>query len=165
MRTPSLLIGAAVLVVALPGSAATLSVAFVQPERYADASYSSSFASDSDRLAVQRDIEQHLQQLAERSLAASESLKIEVLDIDLAGEFEPLRSGAGADVRVLRDITWPRIKLHYTLTDHALPVASADVQLSDLSYLSSINRYGSGDRLRYEKAMLDDWFNKRIVRR
>ena len=165
MRTPFLLFGATVLALALPASAASLSVTFVQPERYADAGYSSAFANERDRAEVQREIAQHLQSLAERGLPASATLKIEVLDIDLAGEFEPLRFGNGFDVRVLRDITWPRITLHYTLTDPALPVASADVQLSNMSYLSSINRYGSGDRLRYEKAMLDEWFNKRIIQR
>ena len=44
-------------------------------------------------------------------------------------------------------------------------VAGAEEQLADMNFLTSINRYSSADRLRYEKAMLDDWFERRIVKR
>lgn len=142
-----------------------LTVTYVQPERYADAGYSRSFASERDRAEVQRDIEQHLQRLAERSLPAGDALRIDVLDIDLAGHFEPWRFQGSSDVRIVRDITWPRIKLRYALTRGGHATASAEEQLADLNYLMSINRYSSSDRLRYEKAMLDDWFEKRIVKR
>lgn len=141
-----------------------LTVAFIGPETYADASYSRSFASEKDRAEVQRDIEQHLLRLAERSLPAGDALKIEVLDIDLAGRFEPFSFRTGSDVRIVRDITWPRMKLRYTLTRGGEVVLSEEAQLADLNYLMSTNRYSSSDRLRYEKAMLDDWFDKTIVR-
>jgi hypothetical protein len=44
-------------------------------------------------------------------------------------------------------------------------VASAEELVSDMHYLMTSNRYMTGDRLRYEKAMLDDWFDRRFVRR
>ena len=47
----------------------------------------------------------------------------------------------------------------------AFEVASAEEHLSEMSFLTSSNRYASGDRLRYENAMLDDWFEKRIQKR
>ena len=97
-------------------AATDLSVTFVNPEKYTDASYSSMFANASDRADVQRDIEQHLQTLGERYLAPGDALKIDVLDIDLAGRVEPLRSRVGNDVRVIRDIAWPRMTVRYTLT-------------------------------------------------
>ena len=142
-----------------------LTVVFVHPENYSDASYSSMFANAQDRADVQRDIAQHLQSLAERTLPPGDSLKIEVLDIDLAGRVEPFRSSIGNDVRVIRDINWPRIELRYTLShgDQAMPIR--EERLSDLDYLSSFNRHSSGDRLRYEKAMLDRWFDRRFGKR
>ena len=51
-----------------------LSVLFVHPEDYSDASYSSAFANAQDRADVQRDIEQHLQRLAQRTLPPGDSL-------------------------------------------------------------------------------------------
>ena len=34
-----------------------------------------------------------------------------------------------------------------------------------MNYLASFNRYARSDRLRYEKAMLDAWFDRRIAGR
>ena len=161
----STFLGAALLAVAVPAHAVNVSIAFAQPGTYADAGYSRALPSARERAESQRDIAQHLQRLAEHSLAGDESLAIEVLDIDLAGRFEPLRTSSGANVRIVRDITWPRIKLRYTLTRSDQLVVSAEEELSDMNYLASVNRYWSADRLRYEKAMLDDWFEKRIGKR
>ncbi len=147
---------------AAPASAADLAVAFVHPETYTDAAYSHSLASERDRAEVQRDIEQHLQRLAERSLPAGDALRIEVLDIDLAGHFEPFRF-RGADVRIVRDISAPRIKLRYTLSRGGQVLAQAEERLTDLGFLMGFNRYPASDRLRYEKAMLDEWFDKRFA--
>jgi hypothetical protein len=156
--------GVALIAMAVPATAADMSVAFVQPEKYTDAGYSHSFATERYRTEIQRGIEQHLQRLAERGLPASDTLKIEVLDIDVAGRFEPWRRLA-SDVRIVSDISWPRIKLRYALTRGDELVAGAEEQIADLNYLVSVNRYPEGDRLRYEKAMLDDWFEKRIAKR
>ena len=146
-------------------AAPNLSVTFVEPEKYTDAAYSHSLAGERERGEVQRDIERHLQALAQRNLQPGETLKIEILDIDLAGQFEVSRRRLGSDVRVVRDSTWPRIKLRYTLTKGTQVTASREEQITDKNYLTSINRYASGDRLRYEKAMLDEWFDKRVAKR
>jgi hypothetical protein len=148
-----------------PSMAAGLSVTFVAPDKYVDAAPSGWHGSDKERAQVQRDIEQHLQQLAERHLAPADTLKIEVLDIDLAGRSEPFRLSSGADVRILRGVTWPSMTLRYTLSQGERVVASAEERVSDLNYLRPISRYSGSDRLRYEKTMLDDWFDKRIVER
>jgi hypothetical protein len=37
------------------------------------------------------------------------------------------------------------------------------VQLSDMNYLYHLTRYSDGDALRYEKQMIDDWFEKDIA--
>lgn len=163
-KLPSLL-GAGLLTAASLASAANVSVTFVQPEKFTDAAYSRSFPSERDRAEVERDIERHLQRLAERRLPAGDALAIEVLDIDLAGHFEPLRFRHGADVRVVRDITSPRIKLRYKLTRGDQVLASGEDHLSDMNFMQAGNRYSSDDRLRYEKALLDDWFEQRIGKR
>lgn len=140
-------------------AAQNLSVSFVHPENYTDASYSRLYGGERDRQSVQQAIEQHLHQLAERHLPPDRTLRIEVLDIDLAGHFEPWRHRA-ADVRILRDITWPSMRLRYTLSENDQVLASTEERLADMHYLGSYNTYASNDRLRYEKAMLDRWFEK-----
>lgn len=145
-------------------SAANVSVAFVEPSKFTDAGYSRAFATDKDRLEVQREIEQHLRRLGERHLAPNDSLDVEVLDIDLAGHFEPFRF-RGNEVRIVRDVTWPRMKLRYTLTRDGRVIASAEEHVSNMNHFVSGHRYSSADRLRYEKTMLDDWFERRVIKR
>jgi hypothetical protein len=140
-----------------------VSITFVHPERYFDAAYARAVAGELERAEVQHDIEQHLLQLAERGLRPGESLRIEVLEIDLAGQFEPFRFAPGSDLRVFRDVSWPRLRLRYTITHGDGAGESREEQLADMNYLASFNRYAKSDRLRYEKAMLDAWFDKRIA--
>ncbi len=150
------LVSAAAL--AAPGG--QVSVAFVQPEQYTDVGYRSAVAADDDRAEVLQALEAHLVRLGER-LPADRSLKVEVLDVDLAGSFEPWRT-RGEEVRIVRAISWPKIRLRYTLSQGGRVLAEAEEQLSDMNYLRSHNRYGPNDRLRYEKVMLDDWFRRSI---
>lgn len=153
---------AGLLALALPASAANLSVAFVRPERYTDAGYASALASERERGELQREIEQHLQRLAERSLPASDALMIEVLDIGPLGAIslpQQLRRAGRARGHP------SRIKLRYTLRRGDQVIASAEEHLSDMNFLMPRMRYASGDRLRYEKAMLDDWFQREISHR
>ncbi|HSV60356.1 MAG TPA: DUF3016 domain-containing protein [Variovorax sp.] len=111
---------------------------------------------------MQRDIERHFQRLAERGLPAGDTLAIEVLDIDLAGWFEPFTFRSAPNVRIVRDVTWPRIKLRYALTRGDQLLAGGAEQLIDQNYLMVSNRYFVGDRLRYGKAMLDTWFERLV---
>ncbi|MNQ33116.1 hypothetical protein D3C85_465380 [compost metagenome] len=90
-----------------------------------------------------------------------QSLKVEILDIDLAGRYESWRVDF-RDVRFMREVTWPRIRLHYSLERDGKTLVSRDATLIDQSYLQHANYYFSNDRLRYEKTMLDDWFRWNI---
>ncbi len=158
----SLALAAALAAGASAASAANLTVVFVHPENFRDAAYSRAFPNDRDRAEVMRDVQEHLQRLADRHLGPGDALRIEVLDIDLAGEFNPLRR-SGQDVRVLTDVTWPRMKLRYTLSRDAQVIASGEERISDMEYLVLARRTSSSDRFVYERRMLDDWFARRIV--
>lgn len=157
------LLAACAAITATSAAAGTASVAFIAPEKYTDASYAHPVANESDRAQVLRDLEQHLQRLATKGLAPTDTLRVEVLDIDLAGHFPPMGPGGGSEVRVVTDITGPRIKLRYSLVrDGSATVSGGEDMLSDLNFMLPSNRYSSGDRLRYEKALLDRWFEKRF---
>ncbi len=156
------LLGAGLLVITGVASAATVSVTFVQPEKFTDAGHSRGMATARDLAELQQDLQQHLQRLADRKLAASDTLQVEVLDIDLAGDFSPHRLARMSDVRVVRDIASPRMTLRYTAKLGDRVVKGAEEQVSDMNFLWGHNRYSSGDRLRYEKPMLDKWFETRF---
>jgi hypothetical protein len=96
-------------------------------------------------------------------LPAGQVLKVDVLDIDLAGEEFP--HVAVQDVRVLKgQADWPRMHLRYSIEQDGKVVASGDSQLSDPGYLMGSNRY-SQEAYGYEKQMLDEWFRKEVLKR
>ena len=103
----------------------------------------------------------HLQLLAQSHLADNQVLHIRITDVDLAGEIE--YTHRVPEVRVLRNITSPRIDLRYQLQTADQSQPESEVSLRDFSYLARINRYSEGDPLRYEKQMLDEWFLKSFV--
>lgn len=139
-------------------AAGTASVAFVQAENFSDAGHERALPVPRDRARVQQALARHLERLAADRLPADASIAIEVLDIDLAGQFEPLRNGA--EVRVIRDVTGPRMRLRYVLTQGGRVVDAGEQWVTDIDFLTNWNPYPAADPLRYEKAMLDGWFTK-----
>lgn len=139
---------------------AGVSVSFVDPGHYTDASlYGRDGAAG--RVPAEREIAQTLTRLGERYLRPSQTLAIWITDIDLAGRFEPWRPLA-VDVRFMREITWPRIKLRYVLTEPGEPPRSGDETVRDQTYLMHPAIH-TGETMPYEKAMLADWFRARFA--
>lgn len=143
-------------------AAGGLEIRFVNPERYTDASLRTYHGADE---RVLRAVERHLQALAGRCLAPGETLAIQVLDIDLAGRQQwSRRSGAG-DMRVMREIDWPRMELAYALRGGDGEVASGHERLSDMEYLmNSAHVRGDSSPIPYERIMLTKWFEQRFCR-
>ena len=100
----------------------------------------------------------HLKLLARQHLADNQVLHVRVTDVDLAGEMEYMHRVP--EIRVLRDISSPRIDLRYRLQTGDQTLPESEASLRDFSYLARINRYPEGDPLRYEKQMLDEWFQR-----
>ena len=146
---------------AVVAQAASVEVHFVQVDQYADAG-----RDVRSREEVQQGLGQHLKRLG-ATLPNSQLLAIDVLDIDLAGEIRPLHR-VWPDIRVMRGgADWPRITLRYTLRDGSALLTSGEERLSDMNYLvaGAYRGYDQGEALRYEKRMLDRWFNERFGKR
>lgn len=145
---------AALALLASTAAWAGTEVRFDKPERFTDLPFD-----QREREQVLKDLSQHFEKLGE-SLKPEQTLKIAVTDVDLAGREEPRMHGANA-LRVLNGrADWPRMSLHYVLEQDGKVISSGNADLSDMSYMSRINRYAGDTRLRYEKLMIDDWFAK-----
>ena len=139
-------------------AAGTAQVSYVQPERFADAG-----DAYRDQEGNLRTLSRHLEALAGRHLGDGQTLRIEVLDVDLAGEVRPVRR-LHQDVRVLKgSVDWPRIKLRYTLETAGQAPRQGEMTVADLAYLQRVNRYPDNESLRYEKRMLDEWFSEQFA--
>jgi hypothetical protein len=105
---------------------------------------------------------QHLNRLSEQ-LPAGQVLKVEFLDIDLAGDVFP--RVAVRDIRILKgQADWPRMHFRYSIEQDGQVIRSGESKLSDPNYQMSINRYNQ-DLYGHEKQMLDDWFRKDVLQR
>ena len=155
---------AAMLIIAAFAScpaSASVNVRFVDPERFTDAGSNGFRSADAGVLA---EIKTHLQRLGGRFLAPGQNLTIDILDIDRAGMDEPWRGGSMGDVRIMRGVTPPRIKLRYVLNEKGKRARSGEETLTDLNYQMNPSARFGGDRLVYEKALLDDWFRRMFPR-
>jgi hypothetical protein len=65
--------------------------------------------------------------------------------------------------RIMRESTWPKIRLRYELTQNRRVISAGDELVSEQMYLGSLGMASSSDPLRYEKNMLDDWFRKKFA--
>lgn len=159
MRRVRVLLAATAAVVAVAGSAqAAVTVSFPQAETYTDAG---PWPRRVDQPVIDG-LRRHFERLGERYLGAGRDLAVDVLDVDLAGRYEPWLGPNWHGVRVLRDGDWPRVKLRYTLTEQGRTLDSGEDLVSDQSYLWTAPPGDAGDPLRYEKRMLGDWFKARF---
>jgi hypothetical protein len=138
-------------------TAGTVEVRFIEPDKFADARDGVHSRED-----VLKTLEERLKQLGAKKLPASQTLQVEVLDIDLAGDAFP--RVALRDTRVLRGrADWPRMHLRYTLREGDKVIKSGEDRIADMNYLMGSLRASQDSPLPYEKRMLDNWFDERIV--
>src|ERR1035437_6620117 len=130
---------------------AQVDVSYIKPADFVD--LKSTWLTQENLLAT---LTTHLQKLGQKYRSEGQGMQIEITDIDLAGSIEYPHNGDA--VRVMREVTPPRITLRWHLlsADKNLPMQT--VSLIDMNYMGRINEYAEGDPLRYEKQMLDDWF-------
>jgi hypothetical protein len=138
-------------------TAGTVEVRFIEPDKFADARDGVHSRED-----VLKTLEERLNQLGGKKLPPSQTLQIEVLDIDLAGDAFP--RVALRDTRVLRGrADWPRMHLRYTLREGDKVIKSGEDRIADMNYLTGTLRVNQDAPFPYEKRMLDNWFDERIV--
>ncbi len=133
---------------------ADATVTYIEPDKFIDMPLS-----PVDRERILKDLSEHIAQLG-KQLPAGQDVKIDVTDLDLAGRIEHGRR-TGNEIRVLRgSADWPRMHVRYTLTQDGKVINSGEADLASMNYLHDMSWYGSGESLRHEKQMIDEWFSK-----
>jgi len=157
MKTIRQLALGGLLALAAGAASADVTVNYIQPERFSDLPFTTW-----EREAVLKDLSTYFAKLGAQ-LAPGQNLRIDVLDVDLAGREYP---GRGArDLRIVKTIDWPRIDLRYALEQNGQVLRSGEAQLRDMSFMNRIGRVNETDSLRFEKRMIDDWFHSSIMPR
>lgn len=135
-------------------------VVFFEPEKFTDIRERAVGNPDPAKSEILQELRAHLTKEANRYLAQGQVLSVKIMDVDLAGEFEPWRGPQWNDVRVVKDLYMPRIKLAFKLVGaDGQVIKEGDRDLRDFAFMMklSINR---DDPRRYEKELLDDWLRQ-----
>lgn len=141
---------------AVPAAAGVAEVRFVDSDRYADIG-----RTVAERQRAMDALRAHFDTLAQR-LPEGQTLKVDVLDVDLAGEQRFTRHAN--DLRILKGrADWPRIRMHYEVLAQGKAVKSGDADIADMSYLDFSARLPDTGPLAYERRLLDEWFAKQVL--
>ncbi|MBL4910873.1 MAG: DUF3016 domain-containing protein [Alteromonadaceae bacterium] len=137
--------------------AAKTEIKWTNPEKYRDIR-----AGDENRKAYKERVfstfEKHFAKLAEK-LPAEQTLKIEITDVDLAGD---VNIGSVVNrIRIVTDLYFPSMKFSYQLINADKSVVkSADVSLKDMGFMYVNNFRYRNQSFSYDKKMIADWFKK-----
>ena len=148
---------AVIAMIALTAGAASaaVTVTYVNTEKMTDVP-----RFETDRKSMEINLREFFEELATK-LPAGQDLKVEILDIDLAGDVfprVPIR-----DVRVTKgSYDFPRIHLRYSIEQHGKVLRSGERELADRNYQLNVNSYRN-EMYNYEKQMLSEWFKKDVL--
>jgi hypothetical protein len=149
--------GLAAILVTLSASALAAGRAEVS---YADAAHFADAGIGPEIDRTQAVLTAHLNRLAAK-LPDGQVLKVEVRDIDLAGEMDSL---AFDRVRMLGRLPdGPRLTLSFEVRDGERVLASGQDVLSDQGYLYRSIGVRQGAPLEHERRLLDTWFGERVA--
>jgi hypothetical protein len=139
--------------------ASPVEVTFENPAEFTD--FTQSYSSkDYGQDGLMAEFREFLQNRAASRLAPGQRLLISFKDIDLAGDFEPWRGVRADDIRIVKDIYVPRMKLDFRLVNADGTVAAeGHRELSNLGFMTAI-AFPQSDSLRWDKDMLNDWLRR-----
>jgi hypothetical protein len=134
-----------------------VTVTFEDSDNFTDAR--SSFGGGTDEHYLDM-LSKHIQKAASKRLAAGQKLEVSIKDVDLAGDFLPGRAST-QDVRVVKEIYIPRVKLSFKLLDADGKILKEGERfLSDLNFMMNVGIIGRNDPLFYDKELLTAWVKK-----
>ncbi|WP_051955785.1 DUF3016 domain-containing protein [Beijerinckia mobilis] len=150
------------LVAGFSGANATTRVIFYHPDRYSDSAFHNPGQGSTPSL-VMSELNQYIQSLGNLYLPADQDLTVEILNIQLA-RFQESWAFTGNRARTPSLLAPPpRITLRYTLTVHGQPFIDAQETLFSMNNLLDQTGQFLAGPFQYEKAILNDWFQRRIV--
>ncbi|HUJ45048.1 MAG TPA: DUF3016 domain-containing protein [Opitutaceae bacterium] len=132
-----------------------VSVVFVEPQKFTDVKIDSRGGNSADLLDQ---LQRFMRAMGEACVPPGLRLEVRVTDIHLAGNIEPGRGARFGDVRIVRSIYPPCIKLEFQVTDgKGALLKEGKREITDPAFQMR-DPWPEDDYLRYEKDMLRDWF-------
>jgi hypothetical protein len=117
-----------------------VTIEFSEPESYTDFKITP-FGGESQRNYLERRMREEIGVAVNRYLPAGYQLALRITDVDMAGAFLPELGPDADNIRVLRAIDPPRVKVEYVLADESGNViTSGEDTVSDVGYTFTVRR-------------------------
>jgi hypothetical protein len=132
-------------------------VTWLAPEKYTDIDPGNE-SRDNFKQRVFKEFNAIFSELA-KELPDGDQMEITVTDLDLAGEVNRRHNRQNQDIRIVKEIYWPRIVFSYTVKNAKNElISSGKEDIKDMNFMSSIGTYSAKTSFNYEEKMLKDWF-------
>ncbi|MFZ6875635.1 DUF3016 domain-containing protein [Undibacterium sp. Di27W] len=139
--------------------AGEVKVAWQEPEKFTDIRPSNESKPDF-QVRLIKEFDQIFADLAKK-LPDGYQWDVTVTDVDLAGDVRPFFHHTMNDVRVIKDLYWPRMSFNFDLKDEqGKSIASGTENVKDMSFLFHVGVASGHSNFQYEEQMLRDWFGK-----
>lgn len=155
MKTSSLFLIALSAFMFKPAVAQQVQMNWVEPANYADVKSAAGYQKLHEA-HVFKHIGRHFDKMARMTLPEGVTLKVNVVDLDLAGYVYPLAA------RQLSSSDEPKIKFEYQVLDGNRVIQSDLVELADPKYLFRVKMGKRSESYRFEKRMITEWFKKEL---
>jgi hypothetical protein len=141
-------------------SAANLAFEYTDPSEFRDLRATDT-SQDRFEQRVLKELEAHFRNEA-AMLPEGQNLRVTLTDLDLAGFIEyPSSMRWPMGLRVVRNLDFPQMNFTYEVRDASGELlSSGEEKLRDLSFRSTMFVNRDTDALRYEKALISDWFHR-----
>lgn len=117
-----------------------VTIEFSEPESYTDFKLTP-FGGESQRDYLERRMREEIGIAVNRHLPPGYQLALRITDVDMAGDFQPELGPDADQVRILRAIHPPRVKVEYALADElGNTISSGEETLSDMGYTFTVRR-------------------------
>ncbi len=136
--------------------AAEVNITWTNPDEYRDI-HQGNGSKKHFRKNTFNDLEKHISKLA-KALPENQTLKIEVTNIDLAGD---VHLGGVRQLRIIKDLYYPRFEFEFKLlaADDSVILTKKE-NIKDMAFMNNNHLKYRNKSLGFEKQLLDEWFQK-----
>lgn len=163
MKASSWVLAACILVPTYT-MAGEVSVNWIKPEKFKDMDPVSGVKKPFQE-RVMKSLTDYWQGFAD-DLPKGYKLQVDITDVDLAGDVRPSLGAGHSDLRIMRDIFFPKMEFSYTLKDATGEMVSkGDEVIKDMNYLFHVDTRSRSHNLKswhYEKRMIKKWFHTKL---
>jgi hypothetical protein len=140
-----------------------LVIELVEPEKFTDFSVQ---GMDENRTAYifDSELKRFINLEITRLLPNGVSVRLEVTDIDMAGDIQPWRNRNHADIRYVEQIYPPRMSFRYVIENEGgVVLATGETRIRDMNFMFGLNtRFRTYNSFQYEFSMLADWLRRDV---